>query len=175
MLRMSVRRRASRSLLREGADTRLPRIRYACASTHSNWMRRMPFCCAMERPSLSRQGHSGCSARSHDDPAHCSQSTRCLTNVWGHQFVSDSVLKTAVSEVRKALDDDPRQPRFIETVSRRGYRFIAPTSAAFHRRQSGQSICSWPPSFYAVERLVLGGMGGTPTTPVCVLRPSNAM
>ena len=39
------------------------------------------------------------------------------------------VLKTAVSEVRTVLDDHPRQPRFIQTVSRRGYRFIAPTTA----------------------------------------------
>jgi DNA-binding winged helix-turn-helix (wHTH) protein len=52
-----------------------------------------------------------------------------LDDVWGHQFYSDSVLKTAVSEVRTVLDDDPRAPRFIETVSRRGYRFIgAPTA-----------------------------------------------
>ena len=50
-----------------------------------------------------------------------------LDAVWGHRFVSDSVLKTAISEVRAALDDDPKQPRYIETVSRRGYRFIAAT------------------------------------------------
>ena len=48
-----------------------------------------------------------------------------LDEVWGHQFVTDSVLKTAISELRTALDDDARKPRFIETVSRRGYRFIA--------------------------------------------------
>ncbi|MCM2311116.1 MAG: AAA family ATPase [Steroidobacteraceae bacterium] len=51
-----------------------------------------------------------------------------LDEVWGHQFVSDSVLKTAISDLRTALADDPRQPRFIETVSRRGYRFIARSS-----------------------------------------------
>ena len=48
-----------------------------------------------------------------------------LDDVWGHQFVTDSVLKTAISEVRAALGDDPKQPHYIETVSRRGYRFIA--------------------------------------------------
>ncbi len=48
-----------------------------------------------------------------------------LDDVWGHQFVTDSVLKTAISEVRAALGDDPKCPRYIETVSRRGYRFIA--------------------------------------------------
>ena len=52
-----------------------------------------------------------------------------LDQVWGHQFVTDSVLRTAISELRTALDDDARKPRFIETVSRRGYRFIADTSA----------------------------------------------
>jgi len=48
-----------------------------------------------------------------------------LEAVWGHRFVADSVLKTAISEVRAALGDNPKQPRYIETVSRRGYRFIA--------------------------------------------------
>jgi DNA-binding winged helix-turn-helix (wHTH) protein len=54
---------------------------------------------------------------------------KLLDDVWGHQFVSDSVLKTAISDLRAVLDDDPRQPRVIETVSRRGYRFIAATTA----------------------------------------------
>jgi DNA-binding winged helix-turn-helix (wHTH) protein/tetratricopeptide (TPR) repeat protein len=52
-----------------------------------------------------------------------------LDEVWGHRFVSESVLKTTISEIRTALRDDARQPRFIETVSRRGYRFIATTVA----------------------------------------------
>ena len=57
-----------------------------------------------------------------------------LDDVWGHQFVTDSVLKTAISEVRAALDDDPKEPRYIETVSRRGYRFIASTIRASSQR-----------------------------------------
>jgi DNA-binding winged helix-turn-helix (wHTH) protein len=48
-----------------------------------------------------------------------------LDLVWGHRFVTESALKSAISELRAALDDDPKQPRYIETVSRRGYRFIA--------------------------------------------------
>jgi DNA-binding winged helix-turn-helix (wHTH) protein len=47
-----------------------------------------------------------------------------LDAVWGHQFVSESVLKTTISDVRAALGDDPKRPRYIETVSSRGYRFI---------------------------------------------------
>ena len=52
-----------------------------------------------------------------------------LDEVWGHRFVSDSVLKGAISDVRTVLDDDPQHPRFIETVPRRGYRFIAVLTA----------------------------------------------
>jgi DNA-binding winged helix-turn-helix (wHTH) protein len=50
-----------------------------------------------------------------------------LDEVWGHQYLSESVLRTAITELRTVLGDDPREPRFIETVSRRGYRFIAAT------------------------------------------------
>ncbi|WP_280155506.1 AAA family ATPase [Piscinibacter sp. XHJ-5] len=48
-----------------------------------------------------------------------------LDAVWGHRHISESVLKTVVSHLRNALDDDARQPLYIETASRRGYRFIA--------------------------------------------------
>jgi len=57
-----------------------------------------------------------------------------LDLIWGHRFVTESVLKTAISEVRAALDDDPKEPRYIETVSRRGYRFIASTIGASSQR-----------------------------------------
>jgi DNA-binding winged helix-turn-helix (wHTH) protein len=53
-----------------------------------------------------------------------------LDAVWGHRFVTESVLKSAISEVRAALGDDPKHPRYIETVSRRGYRFIAAAAGA---------------------------------------------
>ena len=53
-----------------------------------------------------------------------------LDTVWGHRFVSESVLKTAISDLRMALGDSAQQPRYIETVPRRGYRFIAAALAA---------------------------------------------
>lgn len=52
-----------------------------------------------------------------------------LDAVWGHRHVSESVLKTVVSELRDALRDDARKPRYIETASRRGYRFIGKDAA----------------------------------------------
>lgn len=57
-----------------------------------------------------------------------------LDLVWGHRFFAESVLKSAISDVRAALDDDPKRPRYIETVSRRGYRFIAATISASSQR-----------------------------------------
>jgi len=45
--------------------------------------------------------------------------------VWQQRFVSESVLKDHISDLRQALGDQARAPRYIETVSRRGYRFIA--------------------------------------------------
>lgn len=48
-----------------------------------------------------------------------------LDGVWGHQHVSESVLKTVISRLRSALGDDAKQPACIETAQRRGYRFIA--------------------------------------------------
>jgi DNA-binding winged helix-turn-helix (wHTH) protein/tetratricopeptide (TPR) repeat protein len=47
-----------------------------------------------------------------------------LDAVWGHRHVSESVLKTTIAQVRAALADDAAQPRYIETVARRGYRFV---------------------------------------------------
>lgn len=48
-----------------------------------------------------------------------------LDLVWGHRFVTNASLKSAISDLRAALEDDPKQPRYIATVARRGYRFIA--------------------------------------------------
>ena len=47
-----------------------------------------------------------------------------LDAVWPDVVVGDAVLKVCVAEIRKALGDDSRNPRFIETLHRRGYRFI---------------------------------------------------
>jgi DNA-binding winged helix-turn-helix (wHTH) protein len=45
--------------------------------------------------------------------------------VWADVVVSDGALSQAVRTIRRCLDDDPREPRFIRTVSRQGYQFVA--------------------------------------------------
>ena len=48
-----------------------------------------------------------------------------LDNVWAGTFVAPNALTRAIAQLRKALGDDAGQPRYIETVSKRGYRFVA--------------------------------------------------
>src|SRR5690348_13663649 len=52
-----------------------------------------------------------------------------LDSVWGHRHVSESVLKTIINQLRGELGDDPRTPHYIETLHKRGYRFVAQVSA----------------------------------------------
>jgi DNA-binding winged helix-turn-helix (wHTH) protein/tetratricopeptide (TPR) repeat protein len=52
-----------------------------------------------------------------------------ISAVWKETFVGDTVLKVAIQQIRNALSDDPKAPRFIETAHRRGYRFIGEISA----------------------------------------------
>jgi DNA-binding winged helix-turn-helix (wHTH) protein len=46
--------------------------------------------------------------------------------VWSDVVVSDSALSQAIRTLRRTLNEDPREPRFIRTVSRYGYRFVFP-------------------------------------------------
>jgi len=48
-----------------------------------------------------------------------------LDAIWPDANVTDNALTQAISELRQALGDDPSSPRYIKTVARRGYRFIA--------------------------------------------------
>jgi pimeloyl-ACP methyl ester carboxylesterase len=53
-----------------------------------------------------------------------------LDRLWPGVFVGDAVLKVCVREIRQALGDDHHQPTFIETVHKRGYRFVAAVAPA---------------------------------------------
>ena len=52
-----------------------------------------------------------------------------LDRLWPGVFVGDAVLKVCVREIRHALGDDHHEPTFIETVHKRGYRFVAAVSS----------------------------------------------
>jgi DNA-binding winged helix-turn-helix (wHTH) protein len=51
--------------------------------------------------------------------------------LWPDTFVDvDHNLNTAINKIRETLADSAERPRFVETLSRRGYRFIAPITSA---------------------------------------------
>ena len=52
-----------------------------------------------------------------------------LSAVWPGVVVGDDALTQAIIKLRKAFGDDAHHPKFIETISKRGYRLIAPVEA----------------------------------------------
>src|ERR1700747_466781 len=51
-----------------------------------------------------------------------------LEALWPETYVNQEVLRKYILEIRKALGDRHKNPAFIETVTKRGYRFIAPVT-----------------------------------------------
>ena len=62
-----------------------------------------------------------------DHPDRIVTKDELLDAIWADTVVGDSVLKVCVRELRSALDDDTKQPRFIATVHRRGSRYVGET------------------------------------------------
>ena len=57
----------------------------------------------------------------------------------GWKAVGDDALTSCIQELRRALGDEARQPRFIETQHRRGYRWIVPVVSTMAGTQAGSS------------------------------------
>ena len=82
----------------------------------------------------------------------------------------DNSLNAAVAKIREALGDSPDSPRFIETLPRRGYRFIAPVeklpTSAFlvqSQRTVSDAPATWARGRWWVAILIVGialGVGG---------------
>ena len=80
---------------------------------------------------------------------------RLIQSVWTDTFVSDDVLTRSISELRRVFGDNPKEPRFIQTIPKSGYRLIAPVlfdrdkqdsvSSAFAvRGESTPGVNRWP-------------------------------
>jgi len=52
-----------------------------------------------------------------------------LSAIWPDVTVTENALTQAISDLRQSLGDDSSSPTYIQTVARRGYRFIAPVEA----------------------------------------------
>src|SRR5947208_17014592 len=70
-----------------------------------------------------------------------------LDAVWGGIAVTEATLTKSISEIRDALHDEVRHPRFVETVHRRGFRCVSTGEAAGEPRDSGSA--AHPPAHLA--------------------------
>jgi len=59
------------------------------------------------------------------NPVQVVEKDRFLKEVWPDSFVEEGSLSQNIHELRKALGDDSSEPRYIETIPKRGYRFVA--------------------------------------------------
>jgi DNA-binding winged helix-turn-helix (wHTH) protein len=79
-----------------------------------------------------------------------------IDEVWDGRIVSANSVAIAIADIRRALGDDARAPRFIETVPKRGYRLAPPADSAsaelpLRRRQPAYAL--------AAAVVVVGGTG----------------
>jgi DNA-binding winged helix-turn-helix (wHTH) protein len=87
---------------------------------------------------------------------------RLMQAVWPDTFVGEDVLTRAISELRRAFGDDAREPRFIQTIAKGGYRLIAGVSPnAVHDRAA--------PEQDAAKASVPAVAQATRQTPVLIL------
>jgi DNA-binding winged helix-turn-helix (wHTH) protein len=78
---------------------------------------------------------------------------RFLEEVWRGVPVTDEALTQCIKTLRRQLGDDAASPRFIETVPKHGYRFIAPVTAVEGPDTAGPHVYDWRRFF------LLGGAG----------------
>ena len=60
-----------------------------------------------------------------DHPGRLVTQDELLEAIWPETYVQPEILRKYILELRKVLGDDPKSPRFIETLPKRGYRFLA--------------------------------------------------
>src|SRR5712671_1264968 len=94
---------------------------------------------------------------------------RIIDRVWGKDVFldTDNSINAAVRKIRQVLKDDPERPHFVQTVTGKGYRFIAPIEEITppplpslvidDRFQSSENLLGRKISHYRVLQLLGGG------------------
>lgn len=102
--------------------------------------------------------------------------------IWGSTHVSDEAIRGCVSVLRKALGDDPHEPRFIKTHSKEGFRFLLPVAqaappSATPSRAPQPPNGPYDPAWYVErpqeEKQILGCLE-SPGRPVVVFGPQGS-
>ena len=98
-----------------------------------------------------------------------------LAQVWNGRAISPNSVPVVISDLRQALEDDARSPRYIETVAKRGYRLIVERPAETPVKASRKHI---RPAIFVLIALVLASGAALafallmrPAAPVLAVRP----
>jgi DNA-binding winged helix-turn-helix (wHTH) protein/TolB-like protein len=96
-----------------------------------------------------------------------------LDVIWKDATVTENALTREIGRLRKALDDDPKSPKYIQTVHTRGYRFIANLELSDALPEPSPSFSKWyrhrnPQRFFAAFGIVALLIVGT----ILVRRPA---
>jgi TolB-like protein len=96
-------------------------------------------------------------------------------DLWADAFVAEGALTQSISILRKTLGDEASEPKFIVTVPKRGYRFIAPVEEVQVRPQADEAAASHervraagptaevsPPVIHSLAVLPLENLTGDP-------------
>ena len=90
------------------------------------------------------------------EPGKLISKDRFLTEVWKGVPVTDEALTQCIRTLRRQLGDDAARPRFIETVPKHGYRFIAPVETLDAPETSDSR--PWPDHW---QQFIVNGVAGT--------------
>jgi|SRR5579871_1917224 len=84
-----------------------------------------------------------------------------VENFWHDTAVTDNAVVQCIAEIRRALGDDPRYPRFIKTIHKVGYRFIgAVTEEILVAEPAAETGVVLRPKSFAISRRALWAMAG---------------
>lgn len=78
-----------------------------------------------------------------------------IDGVWKTEFITEWAITRAIAKLRRALGDDADAPRFIETISKRGYRLI--TAVETPAERDARPAAELPPPGGAAERAYVVG------------------
>src|ERR1700730_8015123 len=74
-----------------------------------------------------------------ENPGRLVTHNELLDAIWPETYVQPQVLRTYMLELRKLLGDDARQPRFIQSLPKRGYCFVAPVVDGNHANHNADT------------------------------------
>lgn len=89
--------------------------------------------------------------------------------LWPGTFVTESSIFRHVSELRRALGDDPKRPRYVHTIPKKGYRVVMDTPKRKARRRSWRPVAALAGSLAGIA--VLFALSGREETPRIAVLP----